>query len=100
MEEDEEPDTTVHAPFYPAKKQENWWLVVAEEATRSLLAIKRVTILKELKSRLEFVVPEAGTKKLTLFLMFYSYVCVDQSVGFEVDVSEGMDEDEDEEDGA
>ncbi|RMZ80202.1 hypothetical protein DV737_g3117, partial [Chaetothyriales sp. CBS 132003] len=74
-------DTTVHAPFYPGKKQENWWLVVAEEATRSLLAIKRVTILKELKTKLEFVVPEKGQKQLTLFLMCDSYVGVDQSVG-------------------
>ena len=90
-----EVDTEVHAPFYPNKKQENWWLVVAEEATRSLLAVKRVTILNELKSRLEFVVPEMGKKKLTLFLMCDSYVGVDQSVGFEVDVGEGMEEDED-----
>ena len=95
-EEDTGVDTTVHAPFYSGKKQENWWLVVAEEATRSLLAIKRVTILKELKSKLEFVVPEMGKKKLTLFLMCDSYVGVDQSMGFEVDVAEGMDEDEEE----
>jgi pre-mRNA-splicing helicase BRR2 len=97
-EEEVEFDTTVHAPFYPAKKQENWWLVVAEEATRSLLAIKRVTILKELKTKLEFVVPDQGKKKLTLFLMCDSYVGVDQSMNFEVDVAEGMDEDEDEAD--
>jgi len=91
-----EPDITVHAPFYPAKKIENWWLVVAEEKARSLLAIKRVTVLKTLETRLEYVVPSAGTKDLTLFLMCDSYAGVDQSMAFKVDVAEGMEEDEDE----
>ncbi|KIV84311.1 hypothetical protein PV11_00099 [Exophiala sideris] len=94
---DDEVDLTVHAPFYPGKKLENWWLVVAEEKTRSLLAIKRVTIGKSLATKLEYVVPTAGKKDLTLFLMSDSYVGVDQSMAFNVDVAEGMDEDEDEE---
>ncbi|KAL6248740.1 Pre-mRNA-splicing helicase BRR2 [Rhinocladiella similis] len=100
-EDDEGPaevDLTVHAPFYPAKKLENWWLVVAEEKTRSLLAIKRVTIGKDLATKLEYVVPTPGKKDLTLFLMSDSYVGVDQSMAFSVDVAEGMDEDENEED--
>ena len=92
-----EVDTTVHAPFYPSKKSENWWLVVAEEATKSLLAIKRVTIQKVLETKLEYIVPEMGKKKLTLFLMCDSYVGVDQSMNFEVEVAEGMDEDDEEE---
>ena len=92
-----EVDTTVHAPFYPSRKSENWWLVVAEEATKSLLAIKRVTIQKVLETKLEYVVPDMGNKKLTLFLMCDSYVGVDQSMNFEVEVAEGMDEDEEEE---
>jgi len=96
-DEEEEVDTTVHAPFYPGKKMENWWLVVAEEKTKSLLAIKRVTIARELKVKLEYVVPEPGRKGLTLFLMCDSYSGVDQSLGFEVDVGEGM-EDDDEDD--
>ncbi|KAK7900486.1 Pre-mRNA-splicing helicase BRR2 [Exophiala xenobiotica] len=98
-EEDEdaggEVDLTVHAPFYPGKKLENWWLVVAEEKTRSLLAIKRITIGKSLATKLEYVVPTPGKKDLTLFLMSDSYVGVDQSMAFSVDVAEGMEEDED-----
>jgi pre-mRNA-splicing helicase BRR2 len=94
---DKEVDITVHAPFYPGKKLENWWLVVAEEKTKSLLAIKRVTIAKtSFATKLEYVVPTAGPKELTLFLMCDSYVGVDQSMGFSVDVKEG-EEDEDEE---
>jgi pre-mRNA-splicing helicase BRR2 len=46
---------------------------------------------------LEYIVPSPGKKKLTLSLMSDSYVGVDQEQQFEVDVAEGMDEDEDEE---
>lgn len=93
-DEDQEPDTTVHAPFYPARKTENWWLVVGEESTKNLLAIKRVTIGRQLNIKLEFVVPSAGTHRLKLFLMSDSYVGVDQDPEFTVEAAEGMDEDE------
>ena len=102
VDEDQEVDTSVHAPFYPGNKMENWWLVVGEEDSKSLLAIKKVTIQRRLEVRLEYVVPSAGHKKLTLSLMSDSYVGVDQEQQFEVDVAEGEeeadgDEDEDEE---
>lgn len=97
VDEDQEVDTTVHAPFYPGTKMENWWLVVGEEESKSLLAIKKVTIQRRLEVRLEYTVPTAGHKKLTLSLMSDSYVGVDQEQQFEVDVAEGEDEDEDEE---
>ncbi|KKA23733.1 Pre-mRNA splicing helicase [Rasamsonia emersonii CBS 393.64] len=97
VEEDEEPDTTVHAPFYPGKKMENWWLVVGEEKTKSLLAIKRVTISRKLEMRLEYVVPTPGEHELTLYLMSDSYVGVDQAPTFTVTAAEGMEESEEEE---
>jgi pre-mRNA-splicing helicase BRR2 len=90
-------DTTVHAPFYPVKKMENWWLVVGDEKAKALLAIKRVTISRSLNVRLEYTVPNPGKHELKLFLMSDSYVGVDQDPSFEVNVAEGMDEDEDEE---
>ncbi|MCJ1427973.1 DEIH-box ATPase [Sticta canariensis] len=96
-DEDREPDTTVHAPFYPGKKSENWWLVCGEEKTGSLLAIKRVTTVgRKLEVRLEFAVPTAGEHDLTLYLMSDSYMGVDQDPGFKIVAAEGMDEDEDE----
>lgn len=95
--EDEEPDTTVHAPFYPNKKMENWWLVVGDEKTKSLLAIKRVTIGRKLELRLEYVVPSPGEHELTLYLMSDSYVGVDQAPTFRITAAEGMEEDESEE---
>ena len=92
-----EPDISVHAPFYPAKKMENWWLVVGG-ANNSLLAIKKVTIGRRLDLRLEYVVPTPGKHELTLYLMSDSYVGVDQDPTFTIEAAEGMDEDEDEED--
>ncbi|KAJ4272229.1 Pre-mRNA-splicing helicase BRR2 [Fusarium torreyae] len=97
-EEDGDHDATVHAPFYPAKKMENWWLVVGDEKTKSLLAIKRVTIGRELNVRLEYTVPSPGEHDLKLFLMSDSYVGVDQEREFSVTAAEGMDVDSDEED--
>ncbi|KAI5466670.1 pre-mRNA splicing helicase [Mariannaea sp. PMI_226] len=100
VDEDEEGDydSTVHAPFYPAKKMENWWLVVGDEGTKNLLAIKRVTIGRELNARLEYTVPTPGEHKLKLFLMSDSYVGVDQEREFSITATEGMDVDDDEED--
>jgi len=88
----------VHAPFYPGRKSENWWLVVGEEASKTLLAIKRVTVGRELNLKLEFTVPTPGRHDLKLFLMSDSYVGVDQEPAFSVMVEEGMDVDESEED--
>ncbi|CAG1963457.1 unnamed protein product [Fusarium graminearum] len=96
-EEDADHDSTVHAPFYPSKKMENWWLVVGEEKTKTLLAIKRVTIGRELNVRLEYTVPSEGEHDLKLFLMSDSYVGVDQEREFSVTVAEGMDVDDDDE---
>jgi pre-mRNA-splicing helicase BRR2 len=104
VDEDDESadvDTTVHAPFYPAKKMENWWLVVGEESSKTLLAIKRITIGRSLNVRLEYTVPTPGEHDLKLFLMSDSYAGVDQDPSFKVTVAEGQDEmDEDEEDDA
>ncbi|ELR10490.1 DEIH-box ATPase [Pseudogymnoascus destructans] len=97
-DESAEVDTTVHAPFYPLKKMENWWLVVGEESTKTLLAIKRITIGKKLNLRLEYTVPTAGKHDLKLFLMSDSYVGVDQDPSFTVNVAEGEDDDEGDED--
>lgn len=90
-----EPEQSVHAPFFPGEKTEGWWLVVGDESTKSLLAIKRVTVgRRALKARLELVVPTAGKHELTLFLMSDCYVGVDQAPTFEVDAAEGEEEDE------
>lgn len=98
VEADEEPDTTVSAPFYPGTKVESWWLVVGEEKTNSLLAIKRVAVGKQLEVKLEYIVPSPGEHELTLYLMSDSYAGVDQDPTFKITAAEGMDEDEEEDD--
>lgn len=97
-DENAEVDTSVHAPFYPTKKMENWWLVVGEESSKTLLAIKRVTIGRKLNLRLEYTVPTPGEHQLKLFLMCDSYVGVDQDPAFTVKVAEGAEDDDEDED--
>ena len=97
LEEDEEPNLSVHAPFFPGEKTENWWLVVGETSTRTLLAIKKFSVVRTQKVKLELVLEKPGKHELTLFLMSDSYIGVDQAPTFEVDAAEGEDEDEEEE---
>ena len=96
LDEDEEPNLTAHAPFYPGEKTESWWVVIGDEKSKNLLAIKRVTVVKRLETRLEFVVPEPGERELTVFLMSDCYVGVDQVPTIQIDAKEGMEEDESE----
>ena len=92
-DEDEEVDTTVHAPFYPGKKMENWWLVIS--SGKELISIKRVTFTRKLSVRLNFTVPDAGRQALKLFCFSDSYAGVDQEHEFEVVAREAEEEEED-----
>ncbi|KAF3549948.1 hypothetical protein DY000_02009797, partial [Brassica cretica] len=57
----------VDAPRYPKTKEEGWWLVVGDTKTNHLVAIKRVSLQKKAKVKLDFQVPsEAGEKPYTL----------------------------------
>jgi pre-mRNA-splicing helicase BRR2 len=96
LDEDDELNPLVHAPFYPTDKTENWWLVVGNEATKSLYGIKRVTIGRTLTTKVDFTPQQPGKQELTLYLMCDSYFGVDQAPTFEVDAAEAMDEDEEE----
>jgi pre-mRNA-splicing helicase BRR2 len=96
LEEDEEPSSSVHAPFYPLEKSENWWLVVGNEQTKAICAIKRVTVGRKLSTKLEYLVPAAGEQELTLYLMSDSYLGVDQVHTFKITAAPGEDDDEEE----
>ena len=71
--------------------------MVGEESTRTLLAVKRVTIGRQAKVRLEYTVPSPGKHDLKLFLMSDSYIGVDQEPSFSITAAEGMDVDDEEE---
>ncbi|KAI3919601.1 hypothetical protein MKX01_018424 [Papaver californicum] len=79
----------VDAPRYPKAKEEGWWLVVGDSKTNQLLAIKRVSLQRKSKVKLEFAAPaETGKKSYTLYLMCDSYLGCDQEYSFTIDVKE------------
>jgi pre-mRNA-splicing helicase BRR2 len=100
LEEGDELNTEVHAPFFPVEKTENWWLVVGNDQTKSLYGIKRVTIGRKLEVKLDYIVQTPGKQELTLYLMSDSYFGVDQAPTFTIDAAEGMDDDEEEDEDA
>uniref|UniRef100_A0A0D3D7Q5 Helicase ATP-binding domain-containing protein n=1 Tax=Brassica oleracea var. oleracea TaxID=109376 RepID=A0A0D3D7Q5_BRAOL len=88
----------VDAPRYPKTKEEGWWLVVGDTKTNQLVAIKRVSLQKKAKVKLDFQVPsEAGEKSYALYFMCDSYLGCDQEYAFSVDVKESGAEDQMEE---
>lgn len=97
VDSEEDVDPYVHAPFYPARKQEMWWVVVVDEKRRSLLGIKRVRLLKQNSFKVPVTVVHPGKAELTVFLMCDSYVGLDQAPKLQVDVAEGEESDEEEE---
>nr|XP_009758634.1 PREDICTED: U5 small nuclear ribonucleoprotein 200 kDa helicase-like [Nicotiana sylvestris] len=85
----------VFAPRYPKAKEEGWWLVVGDTKSNQLLAIKRVSLQRKSKIKLDFAAPaEAGTRTYTLYFMCDSYLGCDQEYTFALDVKEGMVEDD------
>jgi len=91
-------DQTVIAPFYPAKKMANWWLVIGEPSTRQLLVIKKVTVSKTLKVKLEFTLPK-GQHDIKLLVICDSYLGADHDIALgKVEVLEGEDSDEEDSD--
>ena len=68
---------------YPARKEEQWWLVVGDPKANSLLAIKRVSLQRKSKVKLDFAAPsEAGSHHLVLYFMCDSYLGADQVSNF------------------
>lgn len=81
----------VIAPFYPKKKDEGWWVVLGDPQDKSLLAIKRTTLQKSSKIKLDFKPPEnaLGKTSLKIYVMCDSYAGVDQEYDLELNVVEG-----------
>ncbi|CDS42389.1 U5 small nuclear ribonucleoprotein 200 kDa [Echinococcus multilocularis] len=90
VERDEANAGPVLAPFFPQKREEAWWLVIGEVKTNSLIAIKRLTLAKSIKVRLELTVPASaqggGKHEYTLFFMSDAYMGCDQEYRFTLDV--------------
>lgn len=95
-DEDDGELSSVPAPFFPGKKDEGWWIVVGDPSTKTLLAIKRITLQRKLRVKLEFVCPRAGNQTYKLYTMCDSFLGCDQEFDLELEVGEA-EEDSDEE---
>ncbi|KAI8374185.1 Sec63 Brl domain-containing protein [Radiomyces spectabilis] len=95
--EGDEPIGPVVAPYFPHKKDEGWWIVIGEPSTKTLLAIKRVTLQHKLTMKLDFIAPEAGHHNLKVFLMSDSYNGCDQELDMELDIAEAEESEEESE---
>jgi len=82
VDEDEQVDTTVIAPYFPVTKNETWWLVVSSDT--EVLGIKRVTLQRTLTVKLDFVIAVAGSHSLKLSCMSDSYMGADQEADIEL----------------
>mmetsp|Transcript_35927 Transcript_35927/g.58074 ORF Transcript_35927/g.58074 Transcript_35927/m.58074 type:complete len:2158 (+) Transcript_35927:72-6545(+) len=83
----------VIAPLYPKEKEEGWWLVIGDPKKNLLLCIKRISVQRKQKVKLDFVAPAAGEYAYTLYFMCDSYMGVDQEYEIELRVAEEMEQD-------
>ncbi|KAJ0084931.1 hypothetical protein Patl1_29455 [Pistacia atlantica] len=68
----------VDAPRYPKAKDEGWWPLVGDTKTNLLVAIKRVSLQRKSRVKLDFAAPAvAGKKSCTLYFMCDSYLGCD-----------------------
>lgn len=87
-EQDGTEQPACHAPRFPGRKDEGWWLVVGDSKANALLAIKRVNLGKAAKTKLDFTVPSSpGQHSLTLYFMCDSWLGCDQEYEIELKVS-------------
>ncbi len=88
----------VHAPRFPGRKDEGWWLVLGDPKANKLYAIKRVPPFgASARVKLEFEAPGApGKASLQLFFMCDSWMGCDQEYEVELNVQEGEEEEDDE----
>jgi len=95
--EDEEQDKVygkVSAPLFPNPKFEQYWLVIGDPDTNSLLSIKRVLLKKHAKVTLEFDAPKnVGKNKLKLYFMCDSVMGVDEVHTIEMVLAQGSNDD-------
>ncbi|KAI9277671.1 Sec63 Brl domain-containing protein [Umbelopsis sp. AD052] len=88
-DDDEEDLGPVLAPYFPGTKDEGWWIIIGDSSSKTLLAIKRITLQKRLTVKLDFVAPAAGHHNLKLYVMCDSYSGCDQELDMEIDVAQG-----------
>lgn len=86
LEREDEVTGSVMAPLFPQKREENWWLVIGEPSTNSLISIKRFNLQQKAKVKLDFVAPSSGEHSYVLYFMSDAYMGCDQEYKFNLKV--------------
>lgn len=86
LDREDEVSGPVVAPFYPQKREEGWWLVIGQSKANSLISIKRLTLQRNARVKLDFVAPVVGQHQYSLFFMSDSYMGCDQEYKLNVNV--------------
>ncbi|KAG7298291.1 hypothetical protein JYU34_017889 [Plutella xylostella] len=97
LEREDDVAGPVIAPFFPQKREEGWWVVIGDPKTNTLLSIKRVSLGRAAKVRLDFVCGVEGRHTYTLYFMSDAYLGADQEYKFTIEVAEAMSESSDSE---
>eukprot|EP01116_Phalansterium_solitarium_P025669 TRINITY_DN9931_c0_g1_i1.p1 TRINITY_DN9931_c0_g1~~TRINITY_DN9931_c0_g1_i1.p1 ORF type:complete len:706 (-),score=262.89 TRINITY_DN9931_c0_g1_i1:402-2345(-) len=86
---DDEDFVEVHAPFFPFKKYECWWLVVGDDRGNKLVGMRRLgTIRDQSEAKIQFLAPrKPGVYSFTVFLLCDSYVGFDRQKQLNVHVA-------------
>eukprot|EP01083_Nonionella_stella_P045188 121459_1 len=84
------PGKSAHAPKWPKPRQPGWFMILANQTTDSLVALKRVKATRRGQShRLNFTVPERpGKYTFCLCLVSDSYLGLDQEYDVEIEVAD------------
>ncbi|KAB0798855.1 hypothetical protein PPYR_06735 [Photinus pyralis] len=79
------PDLSVHAPRFPKKKDEGWFICVGDSKYDYLLQIKRVTVVRQTNCSMMITAPSApGNYVFTIFIVSDSYLGLDQQYNIPV----------------
>ncbi|KAF0990898.1 hypothetical protein HZS_5841, partial [Henneguya salminicola] len=79
LERDDAIAESVIAPYFPYSRDEAIWVVVGDSISDTLLAIKRVSLLKSSTVKLDITAPEeAGQHNYNLYVISDSYIGSDQ----------------------
>ncbi|PZC71643.1 hypothetical protein B5X24_HaOG212854 [Helicoverpa armigera] len=79
------------------KREEGWWVVIGDPKSNTLLSIKRVSLARSAKVRLDFVCGSSGRHTYTLYFMSDAYLGADQEYKFTADVAEAASDSSDSE---
>jgi len=81
LEKDESVKRYVHAPYFPEKREESWWIVIGEPTKYELVGVHKVgSFGKKSEGKLKFLAPEKpGVYNFVLNLMCDGYLGCDKT---------------------